>query len=148
MGCAKTSDYKVDLGLPQLCRRIEYGLIPDPLSEISEDLLSTMGVIRQSLLYSGVSMIWGSLRSRRVKVSRDSLWHIGKYFYLCAILLLNIGKYFYLCAILLLNVIEHEIKSITISKDTSGFLRTYKHNTKNINMSHQRHHVAAMAPSA
>ena len=29
MGCAKTSDYEVDLGLPQLCRRrIEYGLIP------------------------------------------------------------------------------------------------------------------------
>ena len=144
MGCAKTSDYKVDLGLPQLCRRrIEYGLIPDPLSEISdEDLLSTIGVIRLSLPYSGVSMIWGSLRSRGVKVSRERVrtalqsvdplsralrWPAGltrrqPYSVAGPNSLWHIGKYFYLRTILLLNVIEHEIKSITISKDTNGFL--------------------------
>ena len=59
--------------LSQLCRRrLEYGLIPDPVNEISdEDLASTIRQIRQDTPYSGVSMIWGSLRSKGIKVPRE-----------------------------------------------------------------------------
>ena len=92
-----------------LCRRrVEFGLIDDPIHEISdEDLTSIIVQIRNDTPFSGVSMICGSLRSRGIKVTRErvrstlrtvalrwpagvtkrrpysvagpnSLWHVGK----------------------------------------------------------------------
>ena len=55
-------------------RRLEYGLIDDPSSEISdEDLKSIMKQIRQDTPYSGVSMMYGSIRARGIKVTRDRI---------------------------------------------------------------------------
>ena len=53
-------------------RRVEYGLIDDPSSEINdEDLTSLIQQIRQEAPYSGVSMMYGSLRARGIKVIRE-----------------------------------------------------------------------------
>ena len=55
-------------------RCIEYGLINDPNSEISdEDLISSIKLIRQDMPYSGVSMLYGSLRGRGIKVTRERI---------------------------------------------------------------------------
>ena len=53
-------------------RRVEFGLIHDPIHEISdEDLASTIVQIRKDTPFSGVSMMYGSLRYRGIKVTRD-----------------------------------------------------------------------------
>ena len=107
-------------------RRVEYGLISDPLSEISEeDLSSTIRQIRQDIPYSGVSMMWGSLRSRGVKVSRERIrsalqsidplsralrWPAGltrrqPYSVAGPNSLWHIGKYHNYCTIVLVNIV-------------------------------------------
>ena len=51
---------------------MEYGLTSDPNAEVSDqELLSIIRSIRQDTVYSGVSMMWGSLRARGVKVTRE-----------------------------------------------------------------------------
>ena len=53
-------------------RRLEYGLINDPSTDISDvELISEMKAIRQNTPYCGVSMMYGSLRARGVKVTRE-----------------------------------------------------------------------------
>ena len=58
-------------------RRLEYGLLHDPTSEISdEDLLSHIQQIHQDTTYSGVQMVCGSLRPKGVKVTRERVHNI------------------------------------------------------------------------
>ena len=53
-------------------RRLEYGLTTDPNAVVSDqELISMIRLIRQDNLYSGVSMICGSLRARGMKVTRE-----------------------------------------------------------------------------
>ena len=53
-------------------RRLEYGMTTDPNTEVSdEELTSTIKLIRQDAPYSGVSMMWGSLRARGIRVTRE-----------------------------------------------------------------------------
>ena len=55
-------------------RRVEYGLINDPIHDISdEDLASIIQDIRQDTPFSGASMMYGSLRSRGIKVTRERI---------------------------------------------------------------------------
>ncbi len=53
-------------------RRVEYGLVHDPRDVISdEDLKDTIQHLRQFQPYCGVSMLWGNLRARGIKVTRE-----------------------------------------------------------------------------
>ena len=53
-------------------RRVDYGLVNDPQSEISDrDLESLITSIRRDVPYSGISMMCGSLRSRGIRVTRE-----------------------------------------------------------------------------
>lgn len=55
-----------------LCRRVECGLLQDPTDDSSdEELVSLISEIREDAPYSGVQIIWGKLRVRGVKVTRD-----------------------------------------------------------------------------
>ena len=47
-------------------------MISDPNAEVSEqELISVIRLIKQDTVYSGVSMMWGSLRARGLKVTRE-----------------------------------------------------------------------------
>ena len=52
--------------------RLEYGLVHNPSEAINdEDLKDTIKQLRILQPYSGVSMVWGNLRARGVKVTRE-----------------------------------------------------------------------------
>jgi len=56
-------------------RRLEYGLLEDPSREISDpDLVTLLRQIRTDMPYSGVSMVYESLRARGLKVTREIVW--------------------------------------------------------------------------
>ena len=47
-------------------------MLEDPDNELSdEDMTSLLKQIREDMPYSGVSMIWGNLRARGYKVTRE-----------------------------------------------------------------------------
>ena len=51
---------------------MEFGLVNDPNSAISdEDLKETVKQFRELQPYCGVSMLWGNLRARGFKVTRE-----------------------------------------------------------------------------
>ena len=53
---------------------MEYGLLEDPSNEISDaDLITLLRQIRMDLPYSGVSMVYGSLRARGFRVPREKV---------------------------------------------------------------------------
>ena len=53
-------------------RRVEFGLLQDPTSSISDDdLVAVIREIKVDAPYSGVQMICGSLRSRGLHVTRE-----------------------------------------------------------------------------
>jgi hypothetical protein len=55
-------------------RRLEYGLINDPVHDINdEDLASLIRDIKQDTPFSGASMMYGSLRARGIKVTRERI---------------------------------------------------------------------------
>ena len=55
-------------------RRLEYGLLEDPSSGISDaDLISLIRQIRMDMPYSGVSMVCGSLRARGFNITREKV---------------------------------------------------------------------------
>ena len=55
-------------------RRLEYSLLNDPATEVSDvELISMMKEIRQNTPYCGVSMMYGSLRARGIKVTRERI---------------------------------------------------------------------------
>ena len=55
-------------------RRVEYGLVEEPQAHISEaDLTSLIEEIRRETLFAGISLLYGSVRSRRIKVTREEI---------------------------------------------------------------------------
>ena len=53
---------------------MDYGLIDDPSAEISDsDLKAEIEGIRHDAPFSGVSMVYGSLRARGIKVTRERI---------------------------------------------------------------------------
>lgn len=53
-------------------RRVDYELVSDPQSEISDgDLESLISDIRKDIPYSGISIMCGSLQSRGIRVTRE-----------------------------------------------------------------------------
>ena len=53
-------------------RRVEYGLLEDPNDELSdEELISVIAEMKQNMPYCGLQMIFGGLRDKGIKVSRD-----------------------------------------------------------------------------
>ena len=55
-------------------RRVEYDLLDDPLTHITDaDLTSLIQDIRRETPYAGVSLLFGSIRSRGVKITREQL---------------------------------------------------------------------------
>jgi len=55
-------------------RRVAFGLVEDPSNELSDgDILALIRQIREDAPYSGVQMIYGGLRARGVKTSREKV---------------------------------------------------------------------------
>ena len=55
-------------------RRVEFDLVEDPEIEISDDdLVTLIQQIRIDAPYTGVQMMWGSLRQRGIKITRERL---------------------------------------------------------------------------
>ena len=55
--------------------RLEYGLLEDPSWEINDlNLVTLLRQIRIDMPYSGVSMVYESLRARGLKVTREIVW--------------------------------------------------------------------------
>ena len=55
-------------------RRVEYDLLDDPPAHITDaDLTSLIQDIRRETPYAGVSLLFGSIRSRGVKITREQL---------------------------------------------------------------------------
>ena len=47
-------------------------MISDPNAEVSDqELISVIRLIKQDTVYSGVSMMWGSVRARGLKVTSE-----------------------------------------------------------------------------
>ena len=46
-------------------------MISDPNAVSDQELISVIRLIKQDTVYSGVSMMWGSLRARGLKVTRE-----------------------------------------------------------------------------
>ena len=65
------------LFFPPKRRRLEYGLLHDPSDTISdENLKDTIQQLRQLQPYCGVSLVWGNLRARGIKVTRERVRHM------------------------------------------------------------------------
>ena len=55
-------------------RRAEFGLLEDPSETISDtELISLVQEIKADSPYYGITMIWGCVRSRGIKVTRERL---------------------------------------------------------------------------
>ena len=55
-------------------RRVTFGLLEDPSNELSDsDLLTVIRQIREDAPYSGVQMIYGGLRAKGIKTSREKV---------------------------------------------------------------------------
>ena len=58
-------------------RRLEYGLVHDPNEAINdENLKDAIQQLRQYQPYCGVSLVWGNLRARGVKVTHENVYGI------------------------------------------------------------------------
>lgn len=57
-------------------RRVEYGLVQDPATVITDDdLRDAIKDLRQHQPFCGISMVWGNLRARGIKVTRERVRH-------------------------------------------------------------------------